>query len=95
MPPCRVGFRVEGFATLQASKPGAASPQTVYVEMEVDAEMQRGLLPGALALSGKLWPAVQTVVRRTAASAQGWLAEVGPAHQRQREVWLCFREREA
>ena len=41
--------------------------QTVYEEMEVDAEMQRGLLPGLLALSVKLWPAVQTVARRTAA----------------------------
>lgn len=60
--------------------------------MEVEAEMQRGLLPGALALSGKLWPAVQTVARRTAASAQGWLAQVGPLQQHPHEVGLRFWE---
>jgi hypothetical protein len=39
--------------------------QTVYEEMEVDAEMQRGLLPGALALSAKFVPALRAVAART------------------------------
>jgi len=39
--------------------------QTVYEEMEVDAEMQRGLLPGALALSAKFVPALRAVAYRT------------------------------
>ena len=34
--------------------------------MEVDAEMQRGLLPGALALSAKFVPAMRAVASRTA-----------------------------
>ena len=49
--------------------------QTVYEEMEVDAEMQNGLLPGALALSSKFLPTVKTVATRTAASAQHWISK--------------------
>ena len=37
----------------------------MYEEMEVDAEMQRGLLPGALALSAKFVPAIRAVASRT------------------------------
>ncbi|KAK9834006.1 hypothetical protein WJX81_002422 [Elliptochloris bilobata] len=40
--------------------------RTVYQELDVDAEMARGLLPGALALSGKVLPAVSSVAHRTA-----------------------------
>ena len=39
--------------------------QTVYEEMEVDAELQRGLLPGGLALSAKFLPALRAVAYRT------------------------------
>ena len=48
--------------------PSSALPcawQTVYEEMEVDAEMQRGLLPGGLALSAKFVPALRAVAFRT------------------------------
>ena len=34
-------------------------------ELDVDAEMQRGLLPGAIALSGKFVPAVRGVSQRS------------------------------
>ena len=49
--------------------------QTVYEEMEVDVEMQNGLLPGALALSAKFLPSIQTVASRTAAAAQRWISQ--------------------
>eukprot|EP00884_Botryococcus_braunii_P011035 jgi/Botrbrau1/19933/Bobra.0059s0050.1 len=38
---------------------------TVYQELDVDAEMQRGLLPGALALGAKFVPTVKSVFART------------------------------
>ena len=34
-------------------------------ELDIDAEMQRGLLPGVLALASKFVPTVKAVVRRT------------------------------
>ena len=51
--------------------------QTVYEEMEVDAEMQRGLLPGALALSAKFVPSLRAVAARTVEVCEG-----GPFRQR-------------
>ena len=53
--------------------------QTVYEEMEVDTEMQNGLLPGALALSAKFLPTMKGVARQSAASVQRWISE-RPAH---------------
>jgi len=41
----------------------------------VDAEMARGLLPGALALSGKVRPAVSSVAGRTAVALREFLAD--------------------
>ena len=37
--------------------------KTVYAELEVDAELQNGLLPGLLALSNKFVPTVKQVQR--------------------------------
>jgi hypothetical protein len=41
----------------------------------VDAEMARGLLPGALALSGKVRPAVSSVAGRTAVALREFLQD--------------------
>lgn len=47
--------------------------KTVYDELEVDAEMQRGLLPGALALSHKFVPAIKRVARRSVHALTEWV----------------------
>jgi hypothetical protein len=52
--------------------------RTVYAEMGVEEEMQRGLLPGALALSAKFVPTVKAVAWRTVESGRALLAD-GPA----------------
>ena len=44
----------------------------VYQDLDVDAELQRGLLPGCLALSAKLGPAIRDVAFRTAGAARFW-----------------------
>lgn len=44
--------------------------RTLYIEMDVDGEMQKGALPGMLSLGGKLVPAVKKVSQRTFSSAQ-------------------------
>lgn len=47
--------------------------KTVYDELEVDAEMQQGLLPGCLALSHKFVPTVKAVAQRSAATIAKWV----------------------
>lgn len=44
-------------------------------ELDVDAEMQRGLLPGAIALSGKFMPAVRGVAQRSVAALRTFAAD--------------------
>ncbi len=44
-------------------------------ELDVDAEMQRGLLPGAIALSGKFMPAVCGVAQRSVAALRTFAAD--------------------
>ncbi|KAL3156977.1 hypothetical protein ABBQ38_001233 [Trebouxia sp. C0009 RCD-2024] len=44
---------------------GLLFAKTVYTELEVDSEMQHGLLPGALALAAKFVPTMKQVARRT------------------------------
>jgi hypothetical protein len=44
--------------------------RTMYTELEVDAELQKGALPGALALSAKFMPTLQRVGSRTMESAR-------------------------
>jgi hypothetical protein len=44
--------------------------RTMYVELEVDNELQKGALPGALSLAGKFMPTLQRVGRRTMESAK-------------------------
>ena len=39
--------------------------RTLYVELDVDAELAKGALPGCLSLVNKLGPAMQAVVTRT------------------------------
>ena len=56
--------------------------KTVYDELEVDAEMQYGLLPGTLALSHKFIPTVRAVARRTGSTLAGWF-QVLPV-----SIWL-------
>jgi hypothetical protein len=57
--------------------------RTVYNELEVEAEMARGLLPGAMALSSKFMPVVSSVAFRTIEQARIMLAEGGQGHQQQ------------
>lgn len=47
--------------------------RTVYVELDVEGELARGLLPGAMALSAKFLPTVQSVARRTFESGKAFL----------------------
>lgn len=49
--------------------------RTVYQEMDVEAEMQRGLLPGAISLSSKFMPALKKVTAQTFDSARTFMAE--------------------
>ena len=51
--------------------------RTVYNELEVEAEMAKGLLPGALALSSKFMPVVTSVTLRTIEQGRMMLAEGG------------------
>lgn len=44
--------------------------RTLYLEMDVDGEMQKGALPGILSLSGKLMPALKSVSQKTVSSIQ-------------------------
>jgi len=55
--------------------------RTVYNELEVEAEMARGLLPGAMALSSKFMPVVSSVTLRTIEQAKAMLAEGGGQQQ--------------
>ncbi len=48
----------------------------------MDAEMQRGLLPGAVALSGKFVPVLQSVSQRTVATVREFLADPGAVSER-------------
>jgi hypothetical protein len=59
------------------------APQTVYQELDVDAEMQNGLLPGLLALSGKFVPTVRSVAQKTVDSARRFV-ESTPAYLEER-----------
>lgn len=47
--------------------------------MDVEAEMQRGLLPGAIALSSKFVPALKKVTFQTMDSAKNFLADAPAA----------------
>lgn len=49
--------------------------KTVYQELDVDTEMQRGLLPGAMALSAKFVPVVQRVSQRTVEAVKDFVAD--------------------
>jgi hypothetical protein len=49
--------------------------RTVYQEMDVEAEMARGLLPGSIALSSKFMPAIRKVTRHTFDSAKTFLQD--------------------
>lgn len=49
--------------------------RTVYQELDVDTEMQRGLLPGLLALSAKFVPTVKSVAERTVDTAKHFMAD--------------------
>ena len=51
--------------------------RTVYNELDVEGEMARGLLPGAMALSAKFVPTVKSVALRTFESARAMMAEGG------------------
>lgn len=53
----------------------------MYQELDVDTEMQRGLLPGMLALSAKLVPTVQRVAVNTLQSLQRFVQD-GYAHKK-------------
>lgn len=56
-----------------------AFAKTVYQELDVEGEMQKGLLPGVMTLSAKFMPTVQSVARRTFESGRAFLSESGGA----------------
>ena len=45
--------------------------KTVYQELDIDGELQSGLLPGLLSISVKLWPTLTQVM---------WLIQMRPNH---------------
>lgn len=51
----------------------------------MDAEMQRGLLPGAVALSAKFVPVVQSVSARTVETVRDFLADPAAMSERVQE----------
>lgn len=61
--------------------------RTMYVELDVDAEMQKGALPGGIALAGKFMPTLQRVSTRTMDSARQLLLQndAAAAGQRKRQ----------
>lgn len=62
--------------------------QTVYQDLEVDAEMQRGLLPGLLVLGSKLGPTMRSAASRTVAGIAQFAQE---APQRAQETYAAVR----
>jgi hypothetical protein len=61
----------------------------LYSELDVDAEMQRGLLPGLISIGGRLVPTARSVAERSLASVVRLAAEGGQAlaehHQNQQQ----------
>ncbi|CAD7704286.1 unnamed protein product [Ostreobium quekettii] len=56
--------------------------RTLYMEMDVDAEMQKGALPGLMSLGAKFVPAVKTVSQKTLESTKSLiLPESSSSHQ--------------
>ncbi|GAB4820674.1 hypothetical protein N2152v2_007720 [Parachlorella kessleri] len=53
--------------------------RTVYQELDVESEMQRGLLPGLMSLSAKFVPTFKAVASRTFESTKHLLQEAPPA----------------
>jgi len=51
----------------------------LYRELDVDAEMQRGLLPGLISVAGRLVPTARSVAERSLASVARLVAEGGQA----------------
>mmetsp|Transcript_3599 Transcript_3599/g.10456 ORF Transcript_3599/g.10456 Transcript_3599/m.10456 type:complete len:858 (-) Transcript_3599:898-3471(-) len=62
--------------------------KTVYQDLEVDAEMQRGLLPGLLVLGSKLGPTMRSAASRTVAGIAQFAQE---APQRAQETYAAVR----
>lgn len=60
----------------------------MYQDLEVDAEMQRGLLPGLLVLGSKLAPTVRSAAFRTAAGMAHFAQD---APQRAQESFAAIR----
>ena len=58
-----------GQRAVQLTATGAAQ------ELDVDTEMQRGMLPGAMALSAKFVPVVQRVSRKTLEAVKEFVAD--------------------
>ena len=61
--------------SLVRTPPDLPSPPPALQEMDVEGEMQRGLLPGTIALSSKFVPALKKVSAQTFESARTLLAE--------------------
>ncbi len=61
--------------------------RTMYVELDVDGEMQKGALPAGIALAGKFMPTLQRVSTRTMDSARQLLMQndAAAAGQRKRQ----------
>jgi len=61
-------------------------------ELDVDTEMQRGMLPGAMALSAKFVPALQRVSQKTLEAVKEFVADPKALSDRVRNkvVLLAF-----
>lgn len=69
-------YRILGYAVQKCAKSrnheieiNFALAQTVWQDLEVEAEMQRGLLPGLVVLSSKFLPTLRSATARTITSA--------------------------
>lgn len=86
----RKGVASTGVSTLDKGvqlldEPLRNTEELLVQELDVDTEMARGLLPGALALSGKVMPAVTSVAHRTANAFREFIHDPQARH-RQRGI---------
>ncbi|KAG1660222.1 hypothetical protein FOA52_005092 [Chlamydomonas sp. UWO 241] len=62
--------------------------RTLYYELDVEGELTKGSLPGAIALASKIGPATQTVVARTVEALQSIAKDLPGSASRAQEYFL-------
>ena len=63
--------------------------KTVYQELDIDAELQAGLLPGLLSISVKLWPTLTQVTPPSPQPPPTNMSPIPPHKTPQRVCWPC------